>query len=192
MLDISKWNIDNIINKGDIFRETFSLKESSKIEKGLKQKEEKLLMDAYSLKLFKSICEIVCQNKGSKIICTGFLIKLNINGKELFCLMSDSYLIKKEVIDSKQLIDVTLADEKYTLKIKLDKEERFIKYDLEFGITIIEIKPEDKIKENYFLLPNLTMIDSNYINKDIYIIQNLNENNLIYSEGQILDIDNNA
>ena len=105
--------------------------------------------------------------------------------------MSDSYLIKKEVIDSKQLIDVTLADEKYTLKIKLDKEERFIKYDLEFGITIIEIKPEDKIKENYFLLPNLTMIDSNYINKEIYIIQNLNENNLIYSEGQILDIDNN-
>ena len=191
MLDISKWNIDNIINKGDIFRETFSLKESSKIEKGLKQKEEKLLMDAYALKLFKSICKIVCQNKGSKIICTGFLIKLNINGKELFCLMSDSYLIKKEVIDSKLLIDVTLADEKYTLKIKLDKEERFIKYDLEFGITIIEIKPEDKIKENYFLLPNLTMIDSNYINKEIYIIQNLNENNLIYSEGQILDIDNN-
>ena len=67
MLDISKWNIDNIINKGDIFRETFSLKESSKIEKGLKQKEEKLLMDAYALKLFKSISKIVCQNKGSKM-----------------------------------------------------------------------------------------------------------------------------
>ena len=66
MLDISKWNIDNIINKGDIFRETFSLKESTKIEKGLKQKEEKLLMDAYALKLFKSICKIVSKIKVQK------------------------------------------------------------------------------------------------------------------------------
>ena len=35
--------------------------------------------------------------------------------------------------------------------------------------TIVEMIADDKIKDKYFLLPNINNID--YINKDIYIVQ---------------------
>ena len=60
--------------------------------------------------------------------------------------------------------------------------------DLKMDITIIQIIPDDKIKEKYFLLPNLNEI--NYINLDIYIVQFPEGKYLSFSEGKIQNIDN--
>ena len=57
-------------------------------------------------------------------------------------------------------------------------------------MTIIEIKIEDKIKDKYFLLPNINN-NIEYINKDIYIIQYPEGNKLSYSEDKIININNN-
>ena len=70
----------------------------------------------------------------------------------------------------------------------MDEKERFIKCNKEMDFTIVEIKPEDKIKDKYFLLPTLNDID--YINKDIYIVQYPEGKNLSYSQGKIKTIDN--
>ena len=58
-------------------------------------------------------------------------------------------------------------------------------------VTIIEIKKEDEIKDKYFLLPNINN-NIEYINKDIYIIQYPEGNKLSYSEGKIININNNS
>jgi len=57
-------------------------------------------------------------------------------------------------------------------------------------IVVVEIILEEKIDEDYFLLPYLNNLDINYINRDIYIIQDIKYGNLNYSEGKIIDINN--
>ena len=54
--------------------------------------------------------------------------------------------------------------------------------------TIVEMIADDKIKDKYFLLPNINNID--YINKDIYIVQFPEGKKLSYSNGKIKDVNN--
>ena len=58
-------------------------------------------------------------------------------------------------------------------------------------ITVVEIILEDEIDKNYFLSANLNNLDINYIfNKDICIIQDSEYENLNYSEGKIINVNN--
>ena len=68
-------------------------------------------------------------------------------------------VITKEMVDSIELINVKYNYEKKWFQIKLDNTERFIKHDKDMDITVIEIIPSDKIKEKYFLFPNLNNND---------------------------------
>ena len=134
--------------------------------------------------VLKSICKIIYK----KSVGTGFLIKLYKEEKELYCLMTNEHVVTKDMIETNEVIDVIYCYEKEWIKIKLDMTQRFIKYDLEMDITIIEIIPADKIGKIYFLLPNINEI--NYINEDIYIVQFPEGKNLSYSEGKIKEINN--
>ena len=113
----------------------------------------------------KSICKIIYKNTFG----TGFFVKLYKEGKELLCLMTNEHVITKEMIESNVVIDVKYDYEKKWIQIKLDEKERYMNYNKKMDISIVEIEPNDKIKEKYFLLPNINSI--NYINKDIYIVQ---------------------
>ena len=113
----------------------------------------------------KSICKIIYKNTFG----TGFFVKLYKEGKELLCLMTNEHVLTKEMIESNVVIDVKYDYEKKWIQIKLDEKERYMNYNKKMDISIVEIEPNDKIKEKYFLLPNINSI--NYINKDIYIVQ---------------------
>ena len=63
--------------------------------------------------VLKSICKIIYQNQFG----TGFFIKLYKKDKELLCLMTNEHVIKKEMIESKEIIDV-----KYNYE-KMDKNQ---------------------------------------------------------------------
>ena len=128
----------------------------------------------------KSICKISSGNECS----TGFLIRLFKDGKELYCLMSNEHVIKEAMIDSKETINVDYKFETKLIQIKLDSNERFIKYDPTLDFTVVEVG--DLIKQKYFLLPNIHNID--YINQKIYIPQYPEGNKLSVSEGKILKI----
>ena len=138
-------------------------------------------------KACKSVCKIlykISDNEYKKG--TGFFIKLYKGEKELYCLLSNEHVITKELIEFKAIIDIIYNENEWK-KIKLDKIKRFILYDEQMDITIIEIIEDDNIKEDYFLLPNIDNI--NYINKDIYILHFPEGKNLSRSKGTILDID---
>ena len=94
------------------------------------------------------------------------------------------------MIKLNKIIDIRYNYEEKWIKIKLDENERYILYNKEIDVTIIEIKLEDKIKDKYFLFPNLNN-NIEYINKDIYIVQYPQGNKLSYSEGKIININNN-
>ena len=115
---------------------------------------------------------------------TGFLIRLFKDGKELYCLMSNEHVIKEAMIGSKETINVDYKFETKLIQVKLDSNERFIKYDSSLDFTVVEVG--DLIKQKYFLFPNIKNID--YINKDIYIPQFPKGNKLSFSEGKIIKI----
>ena len=127
----------------------------------------------------KSICKITCSTK----IATGFFIKLYKDEKELLCLMTNEHVIKKKFIESNFIIDIRYNYEKAWKQIKLDKNKRYIESNLKMDFTIVEIIPEDNIKEKYFLLPNINNI--NFLKENIFIVQFPLGNDLCYSEGKI-------
>ena len=144
-------------------------------------------IDLNLLEVLKSVCKIIYQNQ----VGTGFFIKLYKGDKELLCLMTNEHVIRKEMIESKEIIDVKYNYEKKWMKIKLDEKERFILYNKEMDITIVEIK--DKIKDKYFLLPNINKIDLKDkteiigIHKQGNTYKKENRGTLIYSFIQILN-----
>ena len=143
------------------------------------------VVDISLTKVIKSVCKIINENK----ISTGFLIKLYKDEKELNCIMTNEHVITKEMIELNKIIDIKYNYEEKGIKIKLDENERYILYNKEMDIIIIEIK-KDEIKDKYFLLPNINN-NIEYINKEIYIVQYPEGNKLSYSEGKIIKINNN-
>ena len=136
-------------------------------------------------KVIKSVYKVKYNNR----VGTGFLIKLNKDQKELNCLMTNEHVITKEMIESNEIIEIENKSDEKLIKINLDKNERFIIYNEEMDISIIEIKIDDNINDKCFLLPNLDNY-MEYIDKDIYIVQYPLGKNISYSEGKIKNIQN--
>ena len=136
-------------------------------------------------KVIKSVYKVKYNNR----VGTGFLIKLNKDQKELNCLMTNEHVITKEMIESNEIIEIENKSDEKLIKINLDKNERFIIYNEEMDISIIEIKIDDNINDKCFLLPNLDNY-MEYIDKDIYIVQYPLGKNISYSEGKIKNIKN--
>ena len=141
-------------------------------------------IDLNMQEVLKSVCKIIY----NKNIGSGFLIKLFINVKQIFCLMTNQHVITKEMIKSNAIIDVKYNFEKKWIKIKLDEKERFIKYNKKLDVTIVEILPNDYVKDKYFLIPNINNDNKVYIKKDIYIVQFPEGKYLSYSIGKITDM----
>ncbi len=159
-------------------------------------------IDINLYKVIRSICKITYEKKNIKdnessyetTFGSGFFIKLFINENELFCLMTNEHVIKKEMIKSHETIIVNYGFENELIQIKLDQSKRFIKSypqkDDNIDITIIEILEDDNIKKEYFLLPNLNNIN-NINDMDIYIPQYPAKENISYSKGKIKSININ-
>ena len=173
----------------------FRIKEGCRLENGLKKVEtelnpKKISMEEINLnKVIFSICKI----KTKEDFGSGFLIKLIGGNNPLNCLMSNEHIIKKDMINSKEKIEIFFDIEQSNKEIELNKEERYIKDFLDIGIdaTIIEILEKDKIDERLFLLPNMDMNNGikNYENKEIYIVQYPRGGDLKSSKGIITKID---
>jgi hypothetical protein len=145
-------------------------------------------VDINLTKVLKSVCKIINENK----VGTGFLIKLYKDEKELNCLMTNEHVITKEMISNKDKIDFYYDDESKIKKINSDKNERYIKEftEINLDIVIIEIKSEDNIDKEYFLLPNIDYID-NYNDlkeKEISLLQFPKGGKLCFSNGKIKEI----
>ena len=117
----------------------------------------------------KSIVKIKYKDKMSK----GFLIKLFKEDVEFFCLMTGGEkIISKDMIEQKEDIKFFYDNESKIKKISLNSEKRIIKNFKDIGIdsTVIEILPEDKIENDFFLMPYINNFNE-LKDEDIFIIQ---------------------
>ena len=106
-------------------------------------------------------------------ISTGFFIKFTINQELYHFFLTCEHSIKEEILQNEREIFLyfgKIKNEK-VLKIKLDKNKRFIQTNKTLDVSIIQILPQDNISEDKFLLPDFNYLNGNinYINKQIYI-----------------------
>ena len=130
---------------------------------------------------YKSLCKIKIENHkyGS-----GFLIKLERGIKPFYCLMTSSYqVITKNMIKNENTITVYYNNgyNRFNIKLVKNKNKRF-KKDYSYinsDIFIIQILPEDKVDESFYLEPYYTKDFHELLNKNIYIITPGKSNNNI-------------
>ena len=138
-----------------------------------------------SKKIFEQMEKNICKIKSEKEIGTGFFCKIPLSNNKKFLplLITDSHIINKDLLNTK--------DAKINIKIEEDKNERAIdlndrlKYlNEKYNITIIELKERDNIT-NFIELDegiinniiNEDNLNKKYINETIYMIQ--------YPEGKL-------
>ena len=106
-------------------------------------------------KLYNSIV----RNEMEDIIGTGFFIKIIINLKIKFFLITCQHVITQKDIDCKKTIELFFGKIYNETKksLKLDNNQRYIAcFGEEIDVTAIEILRSDEIPENKFLLPDLS------------------------------------
>ena len=138
----------------------------------------------------------------SKIYCgsgTGFFIKFRDNkskNKYKYFIMTNEHVIQKEIIEKGSVyITIYYFYEKYSKKILLNKQERFIKEyktDFELDISLIEVIPEKEIPVIFFLEPDYKSLNGfhQYMNEEIIIHQYPKGLEQCNSEGKIININN--
>ena len=143
-------------------------------------------------KVYKSICKIQLKDNIDSDIFYGFLIKLQRNNQNFFCMITGKDSITEEMINKNENLYIHYDNNKSKRKIILNKNERYIEYITEnnLDLCIIEILPIDKIEESSFLLPNMNNNYEEFNNKEITIIgdgeysygkiEKVNEDNFVY------------
>ena len=128
---------------------------------------------------------------------TGFFCKLPYPDQLnlIPALITNSKILNKENTQLYKTIKLTMNEDKRKIYLILDSSRKVF-IDESLGITIIEIKPKDKI-DKYLDLEDNFDID-NYMKKskmerklDIYILYYINPENASYSGGIINSIDEN-
>ena len=142
-------------------------------------------IDKNIIKVSPSVCKISTDN----IEGTGFLIKLKRNNNLLFCLMTNEHVLKREMVENKETINIKYDCETKEVNIQLDSTKRIIRdfININEDIMIVEILPKDNIEAHYFLEPELNHIQK-LKNNPIYIPQYPGGSKFSYSTGLIKEI----
>ena len=136
----------------------------------------------------KCICKIRIRDNE---ISTGFLCKItNQDKNNLLPVLITKFFILKDQNINDQKINISFNNGKLSLDIN-DFDSRKIYKSHKYNITIIEIKPEDKLENNYFLEIDNEADKSKYKNEDIYLINYPLKMNVQYSSGIIDKINPN-
>ena len=112
-------------------------------------------------KISKSICRILYE----KISGTGFFMLLNDSLKGI---ITNYHIISKELIN--KIINIELSNDK---KIEIELKNRFIKFDDNLDITIVEVKESDGITEDILFLDydlNYLKGYDQYLNVDVFTL----------------------
>ena len=143
-------------------------------------------------KLFKSLCEITVQADNKIKKGKGFFITIEKDIKSTY-LITSSNLVPRIMIDLKKSIRIKTNSGNY-FNIKLDNKQRFLKcLDYEADITAIEVLDSDNIIddiESLFCDLDYFENNENLINKDIFILENDDDEKSYHLNGKITNINN--
>ena len=177
-------NIDEIIN----------IKEKKEcVIKGYNEPINKKEID----KLFKKE-DAMCKIKSKKlingnlknIIGTGFFLRINMEDI-LFkkCLLTNNHVLNEKDIKVNKEIEIEYKNETKIIEIKKNRKV-YTNKDLDY--TCIEILDTDNITDYFKIDENIIEYPiEKYKNKEIFILQYAKGNELSYSSGIILEIENN-
>ena len=131
--------------------------------------------DITKMKVIIEVSKSICKIKYSETVGTGFFMKVYKKDEPFYCLVSCEHVINEKMIDSGETIEVLYNNEKYSLKINLCENKRFVRnyrY-LNIDATVIQILDKDNIKKDLFLLPNYEYKNGyeQFENNEIYILQ---------------------
>jgi len=116
------------------------------------------------------ICKIFQKNGN---IGTGFFCKIPFNNDFLPVLITNNHILDDKYLNNNNIIELSING-KTKIKITIDdSRKKYTNPEKEIDITIIEIKPEDRIKD-YLEIDydaNNEILESEYRNKSIYILQ---------------------
>ena len=104
--------------------------------------------------------------------------------------MINEQVVKKEIVESKENIQIFYDHESEEKTIELNRDKRFIKEytEIDIDIIVIQILNEDNVDKKYFLSPYIGKISTNLKGNSIYITQFPKGKNLSYSTGKITKI----
>ena len=155
----------------------------------LKEEYPKSIKKSEIEELFKkedSICKI--NGKSEKIKSMGFF--LNINNEDIpfkKCLITNNHILDKSDIKINSKINIEYQNIQKEIEINKNRKV-FTNKDLDY--TCIEIFDEDNIKQYFEIDENIKDINS-YKDKEIFILQYKNDDELSFSYGKIISIENN-
>ena len=140
----------------------------------------------------ESMCLIFSQKiiEGRQEVIKGTGFFLEINNKDIpfrKCLITNNHILTKNYIETYNKIKIEYKKE--TKFISLNKT-RNVFTDEKLDYTIIEILDEDNINKFFEIDKNINNIHL-YNGKDIFILQYLNSNELLFSNGIIISIEDN-
>ena len=147
----------------------------------------------YFVKACNSICKILVYDI-KPYTGSGFFLKTRKENEDFYCLITCEHVITKDKIESKTtIIEVSYDNLNKTFEILLNEDMRFIRDYTYLGIdgSVIEILPEDKVDEKYFLKCNPDYLYSfeNLQKRTIFVLQFPGGGPLKYSSGKIESID---
>ena len=144
----------------------------------------------------KLICKILYEtsNNGettqNKVI--GFFCEFGKKFPIKYCLFTNNYILKEESRKNDKSIEIVYCNELgyYTKKIEINKKRRVYSNN-KLNYTCIEILESDNIK--YYFKFELEVYENNInlIDKEVFMLQYLNNNNLSFTFGKILLIRDN-
>ena len=115
------------------------------------------------LKQMKSnICKICI---GKKIIGTGFFCNIPINNNLFPVLITNNHIINESILKKETIISLLINN--HSIK-EIELDNRLIYTNIEYDITIIEIKEKDNIKD-FLELDNIKRNNKSYIGESISI-----------------------
>ena len=135
----------------------------------------------------KALCKIKTKNNSG----TGFFVKIIILRKEpKYMLVTTKEIIPLSLIDEKETIEITTEKEKIKQNIKLDFVNRLIMTFFDYNVVAIEILPEDKLKDKVKFLvfqhKYRMKMNNDYINKNIIIMHYPNGQDVECNNGKII------
>lgn len=157
----------------------------------LENKESVMLSLRTLNKMSKSLCKIMCQNKGKTERGTGFFMVIKYEKKKLLnCLVTNCHI--KNYNSLKVWIKIGQKKESLTFKL-INSKKRIIKYFNDpVDITLIEILDDDLFKKNVaFLSYDLNYLENGYnyyLNKEICLLKQSYWNNKNIATGKIISI----
>ena len=133
----------------------------------------------------------ICQIFKNGLNGTGFFCKIPFNNNYLPVLITNNHILKEEDIDNNKNIELSFLGEMKKINKKIiinDSRKKYTNPDID--ISIIEMKPEDGIKD-YLEIDdddtNNEFLESEYKNKSVYIVH-YPKGELSVSYGVIKDI----